>query len=124
MRTIILILFMCFTSLTTAASLNYSCVYPTYTDRAGVKQSDGEDSPFSFEIIQYSNDKAIMKGNLSMTPLLVIKGNGQVSFVEVTQTKNVMVTTITDSLESVHSRNLVMFGKFVTSQYFGSCKLI
>ena len=44
-------------------------------------------------------------------------------FIEFTGSGNVVTTTITEKGVSVHSRNSVVFGKLIPSQYYRTCKI-
>ncbi|MDD5472400.1 MAG: hypothetical protein PHP05_10860, partial [Sideroxydans sp.] len=66
--------------------------------------------------------KAYMLGNQGSTEVKLIPNTGGVTFVEVTAAGNVMVTVIADDGHSVHSRNGMILGKIVPSQYYGRCK--
>ncbi len=79
-----------------AAPTNYSCKYSSY-----------------------SNDK----GNNGSSEVIAFSSKDRISFVEVTATKNIMSTAIDSKLNSVHSRNSVIAGKLVPSQYYGKCKI-
>ena len=59
---------------------------------------------------------------LGSTEVKLIPNTGGLTFVEVTGTGNVMVTVISDDGRSVHSRNGMVLGKIVPSQYYGRCK--
>jgi hypothetical protein len=60
-------------------------------------------------------------GNNGSAEVKVIQNLGGISFVEVTTSGNVMVTTITKSGDAVHSRNAVMQAQLIPSQYYGRC---
>lgn len=62
-----------------------------------------------------------MLGNLGSVEVLEVKSDGQISFIQQTDTGNIMTTTITSDMKSVHSRNSVMLGKLIPSQYYGEC---
>ncbi|BDU59354.1 hypothetical protein LMORI2_23360 [Limnohabitans sp. MORI2] len=60
-------------------------------------------------------------GNNGSAEVKAIQNAGGISFVEITTSGNVMVTTIAKSGEAVHSRNAVMQSQLVSSQYYGKC---
>jgi hypothetical protein len=64
-----------------------------------------------------------MVGSLGLVDVIIIKGVRAVSFLEITGAGNVVTTTVTEKRISAHSRNSVIFGKLVPSQYYGSCKI-
>jgi len=59
--------------------------------------------------------------NGSVDVITVINSQGGVTFIEKTLTGNIMTTSITDGGKSVHSRNSIVAGELVPSQYYGSC---
>ncbi|WP_241211645.1 hypothetical protein [Vibrio sinaloensis] len=67
-------------------------------------------------------DKVYVLGNNGSNEVVKVSGNDHVSFLEATGTGNVMVTTITNKMDTVHSRNTVGFGgDLIPSQYYGKC---
>jgi hypothetical protein len=60
-------------------------------------------------------------GNAGSSEVQIINGTHGISFLELTQTGNVMVTSITNAGDSVHSRNSIIFDKLIPSQYYGKC---
>ncbi len=67
-------------------------------------------------------DKVYVLGNNGSNEVVKVPGNDYVSFLEATGAGNVMVTTITNTMNTVHSRNTVGFGgDLISSQYYGKC---
>jgi hypothetical protein len=60
-------------------------------------------------------------GNAGSSEVELIPNTDGISFVEITDSGNVMVTAITKSGEAVHSRNGIMFKELVPSQFYGKC---
>jgi len=103
------------------ASTNaFECIYETYSDEDG-NHKVKDNFAISF-LIDSTAKKAYMLGNLGSIEVELIPNTGGLSFVEVTGTGNVMVTVISDDGRSVHSRNGLVLGKIVPSQYYGKCK--
>lgn len=105
-----------------AATTSFTCSFPLSASPSGLKrQANG------FELRFVSDDqtnKAYLLGNNGSAEVTPIeKQGGGISFVEVTASGNVMVTAITASGEAVHSRNGIMSGKLIPSQYYGKCTL-
>jgi hypothetical protein len=46
-----------------------------------------------------------------------------VNVLELTNSGNMMLTTILFSGQTVHSRNSVIMGEFIASQYYGICEI-
>ena len=75
---------------------------------------------FSSFIIDKVSKKNYMLGKRSVE-VAMFRSPGQIAFIERTVSGNVMTTSITDDLSSVHSRNSVVYGQIVPSQYYGKC---
>lgn len=115
----ILILATIVSTLATAAPQTFECEYRMYSDDTGsntIKQK--------FEllyIVDLESQTAYLHGNMGSSKVQSVGGNGSISFIEVTTSGNVMVTTVDSSLKSVHSRNTVSGGELIPSQYYGQC---
>ena len=67
--------------------------------------------------------KSYLIGNNGSEEVQVIENSYSAwTFVEITNSGNVMTTTVTESGDSVHSRNSVILGDLVPSQYYGKCE--
>ena len=116
MRTILFLLL--FPAIVLAETTTYSCSYTSYSDKKGnhkVKEK------FKLNFIVDSAGKSYMLGNNGSSEVKSLKGENQIAFLEVTATGNIMTTAIDSNLKSVHSRNSIMFGKMIPSQYYGKC---
>ena len=99
----------------------YNCDYTNFADQDGI---DTPRSPFLLKFVfDTTTNEAMMIGNAGMSPMIVVKNQEQISFVEINGAKNVMTTTIDSKQNSVHSRNTVIFGNLTPSQYYGSCTI-
>lgn len=109
-----------FTSNTQAATTSFTCNFPTAASPSGVKK---EAKPFEMRFISDTQTKkAYIVGNNGSSEVTAIQNqSGGVTFVEITDSGNVMVTAIATSGEAVHSRNGIMSGKIIPSQYYGNC---
>ena len=74
--------------------------------------------------------KGIMVGNngssdISIVPIMNLNGVDLqgLTFFEITNVGNVSTTTVDMKGNSVHSRNMVLYGELISSQYYGTCKL-
>ena len=103
-----------------AATTSFTCNFPFAASPSGVKK---ESKPFELRFVSDTETKkAYLLGNNGSSEVTSI-GNqgGGVTFVEVTDSGNVMVTAITASGEAVHSRNGIISGILIPSQYYGKC---
>ena len=108
-----------FPLLVVANTSTYICNYESYSDQDGNHKVT---KPFELTFI-YDKDanKSYMVGSNGSTDLTHVPSTKQISFIEVTATGNLMTTAIDSKLHSVHSRNSVMFGEMLPSQYYGKC---
>ncbi|PSV10468.1 hypothetical protein [Photobacterium leiognathi] len=96
------------------------CIYKSYSDAEGSHKVK-KDLVLSF-LLDSDNNKSYVLGNNGSNEVVKIVGTGHVTFLESTSSGNVMTTTITDNMKTVHSRNSVLFGKLIPSQYYGECE--
>ena len=102
---------------TVAAPVTFVCDYETFSDEEGNHAVKGE---FVLTFL-VDGEKAYMIGNNGSEPVQLLAGDEYVSFIEVTAAGNIMTTAITSDGTSVHSRNSIMFGDLIPSQYYGTC---
>ena len=104
------------------AATTYLCNYTTYSDQEGNHKVE-EKFELIF-IVDKATGKSYMLGNndVSFEVRLLESGN-QLAFLEVTPSGSFMTTAIDRKLNSVHSRNTVMLGKVLPSQYYGKCEV-
>jgi len=104
-----------------ADTTTYICNYTSYSDQDGNHKVKNK-----FEltfIIDKTSGKSYMLGNNGSSEVKRRESEKQISFVEVTETGNIMSTAIDSKLNSVHSRNAVIFGEMIPSQYYGTCEI-
>ena len=100
---------------------SYTCIYPSYSDGKRIQKVEKE---FKLIFIVDTSKKTVyMVGNMgstevSMSPVI----SGGFTFIEITGGGNVMTTSIDSKLNSVHSRNSIIDGELLPSQYYGVCK--
>ena len=102
--------------------ITFECDYPTYSDKTGVQESSG----FEFKFVSDTDTgKAYMSGNNGSTEVsLSMRADKEgVNVLEMTDSGNMMITTILFSGQSVHSRNSAIMGEFIASQYYGICEI-
>jgi len=99
------------------ATTTYTCKFDSFSDDKGKHSGD---LLLTF-LLDEDADKAYIIGNNGSNEVAhIYRGDGR-SFVEISATGNVMVTTISPDLKAVHSRNSVMLGQIIPSQYYGEC---
>lgn len=104
-----------------AGTTTYSCNYTTYSDQEGNHKVEK-----TFElnfIVDKPAGKSYLLGNNGSTEVKLLESNDQIALLEVTASGNFMTTAIDSKLNSVHSRNSVMFGEILPSQYYGKCEV-
>ena len=88
------------------------------TPKGGSKQA----SPFELRfIVDMNTHKAYLMGNVGSSEVERHSTPDGVSFVEITESGNVMVTAITNAGDAVHSRNGIMLRELLPSQHYGKC---
>ena len=100
----------------------FECEYPTYSDETGLKEATG----FNFKFVSDTDTgKTYMNGNNGSTEVFLSKRADDEGFniVEMTNAGNMMITTILLNGSSVHSRNSVILGEIIASQYYGRCDI-
>lgn len=98
---------------------NYSCNYTSYSNSEGNhKVEDKFELNF---IVDHTTGKNYLLGNAGSSEVKVLESQDRIAFLEITDTGNFMSTAIDSKLNSVHSRNTVMFGELLPSQYYGKC---
>ena len=107
-------------STTWAETTTFKCEYPSYANEEGLHSVESE-FVLTF-LVDFDTGKGYILGNVGSSEISILQSDGGMSFIEVTAVGNVMTTTMDDSGKSVHSRNSVMFGELLPSQYYGSCE--
>jgi hypothetical protein len=102
-----------------AATTGYVCKFVVEASPKGLAK---QATPFELRyVVDTSTKKAYLLGNAGSSEVEVIPNTDGISFVEITDSGNVMVTAISTSGEAVHSRNGIMFKELIPSQYYGKC---
>jgi hypothetical protein len=107
------------TQFANAETLTIECVYPTYSDERG-SHTVNDRFKLTF-IIDSEKGSAYVVGGQGGAKVDQVAGEDGLSFIEITGSGNVMVTTVDKKGSSVHSRNLTLHGILLPSQYYGTC---
>lgn len=99
----------------------YICNYTSYSNQDGNHKVNNKIA-LTF-IVDKTSGKSYMLGNNGSTEVNKRESSNQITFLEVTATGNIMSTAIDGKLNSVHSRNSVISGKMIPSQYYGKCEI-
>jgi hypothetical protein len=98
------------------------CNYSSYSNENGNHKV--KDRFVLTFIVDMTKKTAYMLGSQGTEEVTLIpSGVGEgVSFVEITGVGNVMTTAIDSKGNSVHSRNTIIHGEIVPTQYYGKCE--
>ena len=106
-------------SVAEGATASFLCKFFLEATPKGVSK---QASPFELRfIVDMNTHKAYLMGNVGSSEVDVIPHPDGVSFVEITESGNVMVTAITNAGDAVHSRNGIMLRELLPSQHYGKC---
>lgn len=113
----IFVFLLCFVS-EAFASETYECIYKLYSDNNG---SHADNLKLTFLVDDTAQKSYVIGNNGSDEVVFINRGNGM-SFIEVTDLGNVMTTSISLNMDTVHSRNSMLGDKLIPSQYYGVCE--
>lgn len=99
------------------ATSTYECQFDTFSNGKTIAK---EDFKLTFLLDEESGKAYVVGNNGSNEVAHIYRGDGR-TFVEITNTGNVMSTTLTPEMDAVHSRHSVMLGELMPSQYYGKC---
>jgi hypothetical protein len=103
-----------------AAPTSFKCTFPEYFNPEEGRGTPKDGWPMEF-LLDGDTGKAYFIGVLGSVEVSLVAKTGQVTFIEQTDTGNIFTTTVTGKGDAVHSRNTVILGDLVPSQYYGSC---
>jgi hypothetical protein len=121
MNKYIAVLLLLFSGSAFALPITYICDYSTYSDERGNHKIT--DKFILTFIVDKDTDKSYLLGNNGSSEVYRFESDSQISFLEITGTLNIISTTIDSNMISVHSRNSVLSGDLIPSQYYGKCML-
>ena len=114
-----LVLTALFPSIANSTTTSYVCRFMVEASPKGLAK---QDKPFELRfVVDTATRKSYLVGNAGSSEVEVIPNTDGVSFVEITNSGNVMVTAIATNGAAVHSRNGIMFKDLVPSQFYGTC---
>ncbi len=100
-----------------ADTTSYSCKFSIVASPKGLNK---ETLNLQY-VLDSKTKKAYTIGNMSSSEVEFIRNIDGISFIEITESGNVMVTAISSAGDSVHSRNGILLGKVIPSQFYGNC---
>ncbi|HIQ47601.1 MAG TPA: hypothetical protein EYH57_08275 [Sulfurovum sp.] len=105
----------------------YMCNFTSYASAKGSFKKDG----LKFTLITHDNNGTFtIKRSTDTTQGKMIKADKGISFIEVSKRGNITTTSMTQlpPLESeqkaVHSQNILLGGKLIASQHYGTCQYV
>ncbi|RLA69826.1 MAG: hypothetical protein DRG09_04840 [Epsilonproteobacteria bacterium] len=105
----------------------YMCAFNAYATAKG----SFDKGTMKFTIIMHDNDGTFtIKRSSGSTQGKIIKGDKGVSFVEISERGNITTTSMTilppreKEQKAVHSQNILVGGKIMASQHYGSCQFV
>lgn len=105
----------------------YMCTFPSY---ATVKGSFSKGT-MKFTLLTHDhNNTFTIKRSTGSTQGKTIKGDIGLSFVEISERGNITTTSMTTlpprekEQKAVHSQNILVGGKIIASQHYGTCRFI
>ncbi len=127
-KIIILFCFIIIPNIGYSETVTFQCVYPTH---ARLDEEKGavvgkEDFSLMF-LLDLEASKAYMIGSEGSDEVIFLRQAAGFTLIETTGTGNVMTTTISNGMDSVHSRHPIIpageTAKIIASQYYGFCSL-
>lgn len=104
------------------ASITYNCKFHHVNNPDKIEKLK---KPFEFKIISDDMKRTYyLIGDIGSTNLTKVVHLSGVNFIEISDIGNITLTTIANNGKAVHSRNSLMFGDFIPSQYYGVCTII
>ena len=98
----------------------YTCQYQSYSDKKGNhKMSEDFKLVFTVDTVKETAKTVGSKGSFDVE--MLYSPSGGMTFIEMIDGGKVLTTTIDPSGKSVHSRNIIVEGEILPSQYYGTC---
>jgi len=106
---------------TFAAPVTYVCTYPAFSTEQGI-QSTGNDLVLQFVFDEDRKKAHRVKADGAQDVQVIQDDTGGITFIEVNDAVNVMVTTFDSTGKSVNSQNITSNGELLPAQYYGRCE--
>ncbi|MGH8580857.1 MAG: hypothetical protein ACREVK_12315 [Gammaproteobacteria bacterium] len=101
------------------ATTSFVCNFSVSTSPSGLeKETPALEMRF---VLDSKTNKTYLMGNNGSSEVHAILNSDGISFLEITESGNAMVTTISASGAAVHSRNSIFGPDLIPSQHYGSC---
>ncbi|MGI9227380.1 MAG: hypothetical protein ACR2PU_01175 [Gammaproteobacteria bacterium] len=121
MRISILITILVLLSLQTAKSetISITCDYNKFASIQSVENAI-EIFRLSFSVNKDTSEAQVMRKN-GISDVQLLPTGGGFTFIEVNERGNVLTTTVDIHGKSAHSRNTILDGELIPSQFYGTC---
>ena len=104
-----------------ASAVEFQCDYKQVASVDGLEPAGKFALRFTLDTL---TDDAFLVGNNGVADVVPVANHYGITFIERTSSGNIMTTTInTTDGESVHSRNSIIAGGLVPTQYYGNCEI-
>jgi hypothetical protein len=101
-------------------TVTYTCHYQSYSDKKGNHKMPEEFKlVFAVDTSKETAKTVGSKGSFDVE--ILYSPSGGMTFIEMIDGGKVLTTTIDPSGKSVHSRNIIVEGEILPSQYYGTC---
>ncbi len=101
-------------------TITYACQYQSYSDKKGNHKMPEEFKlVFAVDTAKETAKTIGSKGSFDVE--MLYSPSGGMTFIEMIDGGKVLTTTIDPSGKSVHSRNIIVEGEILPSQYYGTC---
>ncbi|HDY95199.1 MAG TPA: hypothetical protein ENH63_03630 [Sulfitobacter litoralis] len=98
----------------------FTCSFPNLHSFDEVRMLKSESFVLKFTFDTATGD-AFLEGNVGITPVMLVKGDRGLTFLEHLLSGGVQTTTIALDGKAVHSRHTIIGSQLAPSQYYGSC---
>lgn len=101
-------------------TITYTCQYQSYSDQKGNhKVPDDFKLVFTVDTSKETAKTVGSKGSFNVE--MLYSPSGGMAFIEMIDGGKVLTTSIDPAGKSVHSRNIIVEGEILPSQYYGTC---
>jgi len=101
-------------------TITYACQYQSYSDKKGNHKMP-EDFKLVFAVDTAKETAKTIGNKGSFDVEMLYSPSGGMTFIEMIDGGKVLTTTIDPSGKSIHSRNIIVEGEILPSQYYGTC---